>query len=188
MGDRLLLHVCCGPCATAVVERLIDEGWDVEGFYYNPNVHPEKEHVRRLESARLVFSAFDFPLREGRYDPMRWWKFAGGFEDEPEGGKRCDICFRVRLDETCREAASLGMPFVATTLSVSPHKNASTINNVGRLVAERHGVSYLERDFKKRDGFARSVRLSREQGLYRQSYCGCTPSMTGRATTTRTYR
>lgn len=168
----LLLHVCCGPCATAVIERLI-ERFSITAFWHNPNVQPEAEHDRRLEQARIVAREFDVDLIVAGRDEDAWLEAVAGFENEPEGGARCPICFEYRLQRTAREAAQRKISHTATTLSVSPYKPAHTINEIGREVADRFGVQFLSEDFKKRGGFQRSVEWSKQMDLYRQGYCGC---------------
>ncbi len=169
---QLLLHVCCGPCATAVIERLIRH-YRVTAFWHNPNVHPTHEHDRRLEQVHLVTREFDVDLVVGGRDEAAWLEAVAGQEAEPEGGARCPACFEHRLSETAREAARRGIGLIATTLTVSPHKRAEEINAIGRRVAGELGVEFVAADFKQDGGFQRSVELSKELGLYRQRYCGC---------------
>lgn len=168
----LLLHVCCGPCACAVIERLV-ERFHVTAFWHNPNVQPEDEHDRRLEQARIVCREFSVDLIVGERDEDSWLEAVAGLEDEPEGGARCAPCFEHRLRRSAHEAQARGMERLATTLSVSPHKPADGINALGRRVAAELGVRFLDEDFKQGGGFARSVELSKALGLYRQRYCGC---------------
>ena len=170
--EKLLLHVCCGPCGAGVVESL-RESFDVAGFFYNPNVFPESEYLIRLESAQQLMRTFDMPLIEGDRDFDLWNEHVAGLEQEPERGLRCRVCFCLRLNATARRAQELGFSWFATTLSVSPHKDAGLIQKVGELAAAETGVQFLSRDFKKKNGFARSCKLSKELGLYRQTYCGC---------------
>ncbi len=178
--QRMLLHSCCGPCSTAVIERLADR-YDLTVYFYNPNITNNDEYDRRLEAQRQVVEKFneshpelkDVVLFEGPYDPERFLEAVKGFEKEPEDGARCDICFRVRMESTAKKADAEGYDIFATTLSVSPHKNTNRINNVGYALKEECGVDFLDESFKKKDGFKRSVELSREYGIYRQNYCGC---------------
>lgn len=167
---KVTLHVCCGVCAAGVAERLLDEGHEVRGFFYNPNIQPPDEYARRLEAAGEVARRLGFPLSAGPYVPEEWLQATQSLATEPEGGRRCDICFRMRLAATAWFMRDSGGEAFATTLSVSPHKDAALINRIGEEVG---GASYLARDFKKRDGFARAMALAREWGLYRQRYCGC---------------
>ena len=168
----ILLHVCCAPCATYVVEAL-RPSFGVTGYFYNPNVHPESEYILRKEEAERFTSRAAFPFHTGEYDVERWFDLVKGHEDDPEGGERCAICYRMRLEEAARFAGVHGFECFATTLSVSPHKSAAIINRIGRELGARYGIEFYEADFKKRDGFKISCRISRELGLYRQSYCGC---------------
>ncbi len=172
---RLLLHVCCAPCASAVLERLWDD-FDVTLYYFNPNTHPEEEYIKRgMELPKLLSRAGreDIELIWGPYDPQRFFEAARGLEAAPEGGPRCVKCFDLRLSGTAEAARAGGFEFFGTTLTVSPHKNAELINAAGEAIGERYGVRWLPGDFKKQDGYLRSIRLSREYGLYRQCYCGC---------------
>ncbi len=167
---KILLHICCGVCAAGVAERLIQEGHEVFGFFYNPNIHPLEEYQRRLEVAREVAGRLNFPLEEGPYTPADWFRQTAALAGEPEGGKRCEICFRIRLEAAYLRMKEQGGDAFATTLTVSPHKSAAVVNRVGREV---EGKSFLVRDFKKQDGFKRAIELARTWDLYRQNYCGC---------------
>jgi len=170
MGKRVLLHICCGVCSSGVIERLKEEGFEVTGFFYNPNIHPEEEYNRRLEVAQQVSRILDFELIEGEYDKDNWFKLTENLKDEPEGGKRCEVCFRIRLEKSAKKANELNIPYFTTTLSISPHKNVSIINKVGK---ELSNENFLERDFKKRDGTKLAIEFSKKYNLYRQNYCGC---------------
>ncbi|MCK4546582.1 MAG: epoxyqueuosine reductase QueH [Candidatus Eisenbacteria sp.] len=172
----VLLHVCCGPCSTAVIERLRGK-FDLTLFFANANLHPREEYERRLEAARHVAARYEIPLVVADDDHGAWLEAVQGLEWEKEGGARCDICFQVRLEETAREAESRGMDWFTTTLSISPHKNAKRISEIGRRATMNRKVRFLDENFRKREGFRRSVKLSREMGLYRQDYCGCEFSM-----------
>jgi len=173
--SRLALHVCCGPCASAVIERLADD-WDIDAVWHNPNIQPDEEHEARLESMRSVAERTGTSLVTLEYEVERWREMCAGLMDEPEGGARCDVCFRMRLEATARWALAEGIEVITTTLTISPHKNARRINEIGAEVAGRYGLRYLDGDFKKQGGFQRSVEISREWDLYRQTYCGCLPS------------
>lgn len=176
LGGRrpaLLLHSCCGPCSTAVLETLCAR-FDVTLFYYNPNIQPEAEYLLRLDNQLRVLGARpEAALLGCDYGGGDFEAAVRGLEGEPEGGARCTACFRLRLERTAREAAERGFEFFCSTLTVSPHKDAGRINGIGRELGERYGVRYLPSDFKKRDGYRRSIELSKELGLYRQNYCGC---------------
>ncbi|MBM3297876.1 MAG: epoxyqueuosine reductase QueH [Candidatus Aminicenantes bacterium] len=168
----LLVHVCCAPDALYVL-GLLRETHDVTGYFYNPNIQPPEEYKRRLEETVKAAGILGLPLLEGPRDFARWSRATRKFRDEPEKGRRCDVCYALRLLETARRCAELGMDACATVMSLSPWKKADALNRIGRMSGRRLGVGYLESDFKKKDGFRRSVALSREHGLYRQDYCGC---------------
>jgi len=168
----VLLHVCCGPCSTTVLERLLPR-YEVVLYFANCNLDTREEYNRRLEAARRVAAEHDLPLYAAEYDHDRWLRAVSGLEWEKEGGARCDVCFRYRLEQAAAEAKARGLDTFTTTLTISPHKDAAGVARAGRLGAMKHGVTYLEEDFKKRDGFRKSVARSRDLGLYRQSYCGC---------------
>lgn len=167
---KIVLHVCCGVCAGGVVERLTSEGHQVRGFFYNPNIHPLAEYQKRLEAAARVARELNFPLEEGPYTPEYWRQETGSLEDEPEGGKRCAVCFRLRLEKTYQYLRDKGWDAFTTTLTVGPRKSADVINRIGRDIS---GDSFLARDFKKQAGFQRSIELAKKWALYRQNYCGC---------------
>lgn len=173
---KLLIHSCCGPCSSAVLERLHDE-YDVTVFYYNPNIAPPEEYARRLDTQREIIAKLPFGgeigLIEGPYEPDVFLSAVKGLESEPEGGRRCAVCFDLRLLRTAQCAAERGFELFTTTLTISPHKNAPLINEIGERIAAGCGVPWLYSDFKKKDGYLRSIRLSEEYGLYRQNYCGC---------------
>ncbi len=172
----LLLHSCCGPCSSAVLETL-SRHFEVTILYYNPNIYPEAEYEKRLAEQKKLLEKMPFAhpvhLMECAYDAERFEQAAKGLEDAPEGGARCTACFRLRLEKTAALAKENGFSFFTTTLSVSPHKNAPLLNKIGEEFAKQYGVAYLYADFKKKDGYKRSIALSREYDLYRQDYCGC---------------
>ncbi len=170
--SRLLLHICCGPCATRVVEALLPD-YHVTGFFYNPNIYPGDEHLRRLEAARVVCGRFGIDLIEEPPDHGTFVRAVRGFEGEPENGSRCIICYRLRLGRTMDAAVRGNFDMTATTLTVGPMKKAGVIDPVGVEEAEKRGIRFLKGDWKKNDGFKRACELSREFGLYRQRRCGC---------------
>lgn len=172
--EAVLLHICCGVCAGWAIEKLKADGYSVTGYFYNPNISPEDEYVRRLEACRSVCESLGVPLIEGGYDLPEWEKAAAGFENEKEGGRRCEICFRFRLEETARQAGRLGIPFSTTTLTIGPHKNAELINKIGKSIARD---KFLEYNFKKEDGFKKTSEFARSHDIYRQHYCGCIYSL-----------
>jgi len=167
---KALLHICCGVCASWPVEKLRSEGYEVSGFFYNPNIQPEEEYLKRLSVAQKLSKLLNFDLLEGKYDPDIWLEKVKGLEDEPEGGKRCTVCFKMRLEETAGKAKELDIPFFASTLTVSPHKNARVIGDQGNRIS---GGSFLNYDFKKQDGFKKTHDFAKQNGLYCQNYCGC---------------
>ena len=172
----LLLHSCCGPCSSYVLEYLA-RYFRITVLYYNPNIQPRAEFDRRAETQRQLLSTASYEnpvdLIVPPYDDAPFLTAASGLEEEPEGGARCLRCFELRLGETARLARDGGFDYFSTTLSVSPHKDAEALNTIGLSMAERYGVPYLCSDFKKRNGYKRSIELSAEYGLYRQDYCGC---------------
>ena len=170
----LLLHSCCGPCSSAVLERL-REHFRITVLYYNPNIEPEEEYLhRKAEQERLLAALGDgIGWLPCEYDHQAFEAFAPLLAHEPEGGKLCLACFAMRLNETAEQAKKHGFEYFTTTLSVSPHKNAENVNRAGEEAARWSGVKYLYADFKKKNGYLRSLQLSAEYELYRQNYCGC---------------
>ena len=173
---RLLLHSCCAPCSSAVLERLTS-AFDITVFYYNPNIAPEAEFLRRAEEQRRLIEAMPHEGRidflQGEYDDQSFYALTRGLEDVPEGGERCTRCFRLRLGRAARLAREGGYDYFTTTLSISPLKDAQRLNVLGAELAQSEGISYLFSDFKKKNGYKRSCELSQMYGLYRQDYCGC---------------
>lgn len=172
---NLLLHVCCAPCSTHVIQ-LLKHDFEVTTYFYNPNIHPQEEYERRLKEMRVLVEKTGVKLIQGEYDLERWFKATKGYEEEREGGKRCEICYRLRLEQTARFAIENGYDHFTTTLSISPHKKAAPINSIGEDLAQKYGLNFYSADFKKKDGYKISCQLSKEYGLYRQDYCGCTYS------------
>lgn len=173
---RVLVHACCAPDARYVFE-ILGESRDVTGFFSNSNIHPREEYERRLAEARKVAELLGMPLIDDDYDPDGWLSATEEFKDEPEKGRRCDVCYALRLGRTAERAARDGFDHFATVMSLSPWKKAEALNRIGRMLGARHGIRFLEADFKKKDGFKKSVELSRADGLYRQGYCGCLYSL-----------
>ena len=172
-NKRLLLHSCCAPCSSHCLSELSPQ-IGVTVFYYNPNLDCAEEYEKRKrEQLRFLRETGLADFLDCDYAPEDYISAVRGLEEEKEGGARCSVCFRLRLDRTAREAKARGFDYFATTLTVSPLKNARLINEIGFAVAEEVGVKYLPSDFKKRGGYLHSVRLSEEYGLYRQDYCGC---------------
>ncbi len=173
---RLLLHICCGPCAMAVIERIVSR-FEVVCFWYNPNIEPAAEYERRLAGMQTVAQAMGVPLVEGQQDIAGWREAIAGWEGEPEGGWRCRICFEYRLRSAAEYAQDRDMDYLATTLTISSHKDAQLINSLGEDLAEAAGLRFLAEVWRKEGGFQRSAQLSRQLNLYRQDYCGCSYSM-----------
>ncbi|MGM0366241.1 MAG: epoxyqueuosine reductase QueH [Actinomycetota bacterium] len=172
---KILMHACCATCALHPC-NLLKKDCDITLYYFNPNIDPRKEYRKRLEDIRLISSIYKIPLIIGRYQKARWLKSIAGLEEEPEGGRRCMACFKLRLLETARKAEKLGFDKFCTTLSVSPHKDVQAINRAGKQAGSYFDIDFMEQDFKKRDGFKKTIRMSKELDLYRQHYCGCTYS------------
>jgi len=183
----ILLHSCCGPCSTAVVERLSGR-FEVTVFFYNPNITDKDEYDRRRKAQLQFIESYNnrvgakdrIAYLEGPYEPEVFYEAVKGLEKEPEGGKRCSECFRLRLEKTAETARLSGFDTFETTLSVSPHKNYELIYKIGMQLGARYGLAFLGEDFKKEGGFQRSVELSKAYGLYRQRFCGCSFSDVGR--------
>ena len=173
---RLLLHSCCAPCSSYVLEYLSNH-FEITIFYYNPNIFPENEYIKRiLEQQTLISempSKYPVSFLAGHYDRERFIEMAKGLEHLKEGGERCFKCYELRLEEAARVAKEGNFDYVTTTLSISPLKNADKLNEIGNKVAAKYGVTYLQSDFKKKNGYKRSIELSSQYGLYRQDYCGC---------------
>lgn len=183
----LLLHSCCAPCSSYVLECL-SKYFRITVLYYNPNIYPPEEYWKRVEEQKYFIRQFSenamqkpetdaafytIDFVEGSFEQDRFYELVKGLEDVPEGGERCFLCYEMRLREAAEYARRHGMDYFTTTLSISPLKNAQKLNEIGEQLAEEYGVSYLCSDFKKRDGYKRSVELSKEYGMYRQDYCGC---------------
>lgn len=172
----LLLHACCAPCSSYVLEYL-SQYFEITVLYYNPNISPRSEYDTRAEELKRLISEMEFvhpvKLMVGEYEPEKFYAMAKGMEELPEGGERCFKCYRQRLLYTAKLAKNSGFDYFTTTLSISPLKNAAKLNEIGQELAKEYGVEYLLSDFKKRNGYKRSVELSAEHNLYRQNYCGC---------------
>ena len=173
---RLLLHSCCAPCSSAVLEYLT-EHFAITVFYFNPNIFPEEEFSHRIEEQKRLIEKLPcknpVEFMEHGWQSQRFYEAVKGLEDIPEGGERCFVCYRLRLEETAKLAAEQGFEYFTTTLSVSPYKNAVKLNEIGEELGEKYGVKHLPSDFKKKNGYKRSIELSAKYGLYRQNYCGC---------------
>ncbi len=173
---KLLLHACCAPCSSHVLEILNSE-YDITVFFYNPNISTEEEYNKRLaELHRFVKEApftQDVKVVSTKYNPDEFYDIARGLEQEAERGRRCYQCYMLRMDKTAAYAEENGYDLFTTTLSISPHKNAAWINEIGETLKERYNIDYMYSDFKKKNGYLRSIQLSKEYDLYRQDFCGC---------------
>ncbi len=186
----LLLHSCCAPCSSYVLEYL-RKYFKITVFYYNPNISPDIEYRKRVEEQKRLIAAYNeelsltetvaYPIDviEGDYEPDCFFTAVKGLESCPEGGERCFVCYELRLRKTSQIAAEGGYDYFTTTLTISPLKNAAKLNEIGEALSARCGVSWLPSDFKKKDGYKRSIELSEKYGLYRQNYCGCVYSVRG---------
>ena len=182
----LLLHSCCAPCSSYCMQYL-RQFFQITVFYYNPNISEREEYEKRAAEQKRLIVAYNeedpgHPIRvqDGDYEPDCFFQLVKGYENCPEGGERCFLCYRQRLEKTAKEASAGGYDYFCTTLSISPLKNAAKINEIGSELAEQYGVAWLPSDFKKKDGYKQSVTLSGEYGLYRQDYCGCVYSREAR--------
>ena len=173
---KLLLHACCGPCSSYVIEYL-NKYFDITILYYNPNISPQEEFTKRLKEIERLIKEIPhenkLELIEGRYDYNEFTNISKGLEDCPEGGERCFKCYRLRLEESAKYAKENNYDYFGTTLSISPYKNSKKLNEIGEELSNKYGIKYLYSDFKKKNGYRRSIELSNEYNLYRQDYCGC---------------
>lgn len=169
---KLLLHSCCGPCSTVCIERL-EQDYDVTVFYFNPCIFPREEYEKRLEEQIRFLKDKKIPIINIAYDNESYEKLVKGFEQEAEGGKRCEICFAQRLEMTAKYASEHNYDCYSTTLTVSPHKNTLLINKIGEEQSEKYDIEFLSENFKKQNGYLRSIEIAKSYSLYRQNYCGC---------------
>lgn len=175
---RLLLHSCCAPCSSYVLEYL-SKHFEITVFYYNPNIFPESEYTKRILEQQTLIGEMKYPVSfiAGNYDKEKFYEMAKGLEHLKEGKERCFKCYALRLEETARLAREGEFDYFTTTLSISSMKNADKLNEIGTMLGRKYGVEYLQSDFKKKNGYKRSIELSKEYDLYRQDYCGCVYSM-----------
>lgn len=175
---RLLLHSCCAPCSSYVLEYL-SKHFEITVFYYNPNIFPESEYTKRILEQQTLIGEMKYPVSfiAGNYDKEKFYEMAKGLEHLKEGKERCFKCYALRLEESARLAREGEFDYFTTTLSISPMKNADKLNEIGTMLGRKYGVEYLQSDFKKKNGYKRSIELSKEYDLYRQDYCGCVYSM-----------
>ena len=169
---KMLVHICCAPDALYVM-GLLGKDYNVSGFFYNPNIHPREEYDLRLEETQKVAAALGFEIIKGPYENNRWHAMTAKFKNEPEKGRRCDVCYALRLEQTAKKGAELGFDIFTTVMSLSPWKKADVMNKIGKMFGRRYRIEFLESNFKKKDGFKKSVELSKQHKLYRQDYCGC---------------
>jgi hypothetical protein len=176
LGEKLLLHACCAPCSSSVIERLGNH-FQISIFYYNPNITDKDEYIKRVNEIKKFVNSFKTKYKieviEGNYEPDKFFSISKGLEMEPERGKRCYKCYELRLEETARIADFLGFNYFCTTLTLSPYKNSNWLNEIGEELNNKYKATYLYSDFKKKNGYKRSIELSHEYNLYRQDYCGC---------------
>ncbi len=181
-GDvpRLLLHACCAPCSSYCLEYL-SQYFSITLFYYNPNIYPASEYTHRVQEAKRLVESLPakhpITFLEGTFDPQVFYDTVKGLEQEPEGGARCERCYYLRLSEAAKEAKKGGFDYFTTTLSISPLKSADKLNAAGEQAAAKYGVRHLPSNFKKKNGYKRSIELSKAYDLYRQDYCGCVYSL-----------
>ena len=175
----LLLHSCCAPCSSYVLEYL-SNFFKITIFFYNPNISSKEEYQHRIEEQKRLINALSvkhpIDFIEGEYDPNHFYQVIKGFENAPEGGQRCFLCYKLRLEEAAKLAQN-NFDYFTTTLSISPHKNAVKLNDIGDKLSKKYKIPYLYSDFKKKNGYKRSIELSKEYDLYRQDYCGCVYSI-----------
>lgn len=169
---KLLLHVCCGPCAIYVANKL-RESYKVTLFFYNPNIYPEEEYIKRYNEVKKWAEKDSFELLQGEYNQLDWLEAVRGKETEPEGGARCASCYRMRLERSAREAKENGFDVLASTLTIGRNKKAEIINPIGQIVAKKYDLEFIEADWKKQGGQDEACKLSKEENFYRQNYCGC---------------
>lgn len=169
---KLLLHACCAPCSTAALSRLKDD-FKITVYFYNPNMDGKEEYDRRAEEEKRLCKILGVAVEVEKYEPNEFYSATAGLENEKEGGIRCEKCFYLRLSKTAEKAKRENFDYFTTTLTLSPLKNAELLNRIGETVGEETGVKFLPSDFKKRDGYKKSIELSAKYGLYRQNYCGC---------------
>jgi len=174
--ENVLLHICCAPDATYPVLYLRGRHYKVTGFFYNPNIHPISEYEKRLNEVKKLSELLKFPLLEAPYsneEVKEWFNYIKGYEKEKEGGFRCYLCYKMRLELTAKVAKEKGFDYFTTTITISPHKNSSWVFEIAKELEYKYSIKFLYVDFKKRNGFKSSVILSKFFGLYRQNYCGC---------------
>lgn len=177
MKKKVLLHICCGICAASSINALKSKGYLVSGFFYNPNIQPQKEYLLRRQEAKKITDFQKIELISSHYSLDKWKDLCAPLQNEQEGGMRCNLCFRLRLEQTKEVAKNKGFDYFTSTLTISPHKNSQKILKIGEKIG---GDKFLPIDFKKKDGFKKAIEISKKLNLYRQSYCGCIYSLRDR--------
>ncbi|MCL4377856.1 MAG: epoxyqueuosine reductase QueH [Actinobacteria bacterium] len=170
--QKMLLHVCCANCSIYPLQ-ILGKDFDVFMYYYNPNIQPEDEYMKRLEYVKKISEIYNVPLITGEYEVKKWLESTETLKSEPEGGKRCQVCFEIRLAETAKKASEMKFDIFGTTLTISPHKNQEVINKIGKDLASKIELNFYRADFKKNDGFKNTMAMSKKLDIYRQNYCGC---------------
>ncbi len=177
MKDKFLLHVCCGPCSVAIFEELSKQ-FELVVHFYNPNIHPQEEYEKRKKEVVGLCNELNIPFVEEDYDPEEWLELVEEYKHEPEGGKRCPVCFQMRLEKAAQYAKDNGFQYFCTSLTSGRNKYASVINPIGLEVGEKYGVNFLEEDWKKKGRQEKASKLIKKKGIYQQDYCGCKYSKT----------
>jgi len=168
--NNVLLHICCGICALESIKKLKEQNYEVVGYFFNPNIYPEEEFLKRKQVVEKVAEIYKIKVIYTKYEPQVWENICGTYKDEPEGGKRCILCYELRLKKTFEVASEENFEFFTTTLTISPYKKSNVIFEIGERIA---GEKFLKIDFKKQDGFKKTTELAKQFGFYRQNYCGC---------------
>ncbi len=172
-NNEILLHACCAICSAHPIEELKNLGYRVIVYFYNPNIFPAEEYERRLEAQKKLCENAGVKLIVGDYNPEEFFEYVKGFEDCPEKGARCELCFKLRLEKTAKMAQALNIPNFTTSIVISPHKNFAILSKIGEETGQREGLNYVAIDFRKKDGFLKTNKIANGLGLYRQNYCGC---------------
>lgn len=178
-NNKVLIHACCAICSGYPLEYLMENDYEPVVYFYNPNIQPNEEYQKRLDAEITLCQNYGCELITEEYKTEDFLESISGLENEPEGGKRCEKCFLLRLDKTAKKAKGLGIENFTTSIVISPHKNFELISKIGKDVAQKYNLNYLDINFKKQDGFLKTNKISRELNLYRQNYCGCLFSKRG---------
>ncbi len=176
---KLLLHVCCAPCLVGMVDELLSE-YDLTVYFYNPNIHPQAEYKHRLQEVKRFCQLKNIKLIIGEYNIKKWFSLVVNYKHEPEGGQRCQICFKMRLEQTAKYAQANGFQYFASTLTSGRNKKAELINNFGKILAEKYNLKFLTEDWKKKGRQEKGIKICKELNIYRQNYCGCVYSQINR--------